>query len=203
MSYSQLLDIRGDKGQEIQYQNLNAVIGTEFCEQWKALKREMDVDIRVLGGQGGSGLLMHSCLPAFQRPGLKMAYVDTDEDGAQFMQDWLKAYRLDVAVCSGITNIPSATEQLIYRFDIAPKAALSQRDLNRMKSLNQLRVITLIPPIDRWAGGIEVPEWINSCTWLRGCRLSEDRIDWTVIASDSVTTEVDRRTIRKFEASAG
>lgn len=203
MSYSQLLDIRGDKGQEIQYQNLNAVIGTEFCEQLKALKRVMGVDIRVLGGQGGSGLLMHSCLPAFQRPGLKMAYVDTDEDGAQFMRDWLKTYRLDVVVCSSITNIPSETEQLIYRFDIGTKAVLSQRDLNWMESLNQLRVITLIPPIDRWAGGIEVPEWINSCTWLRGCRLSEDRIDWTLVASDSATTEIDRRTIGQFETTAG
>lgn len=195
MTYSRFVDIRSNHEQEIEYQNLYDVIGAKLVGQIKLLKHKLGLTVNVLGGGGGSGLQLYMCLPLVEKPTLQMSVVDINRDGADCMRDWLKGFDFRLHVGQSIQKVPRDTEHLVYRFDIDGSPSLAAEDIAAIERMKNLRVMTLIPPIDRHKGGIEVPRWVDRCRWLQKCSTHAEKVSWHIASHSPMAYTMDKGTI--------
>ncbi|KRW83768.1 hypothetical protein [Marinobacter sp. P4B1] len=195
------LDIRTDKGRNLRFQALDGLVIGNLRDRLIHMKETLGCALNILGGGPGSGLLLFCCLPVIEDADAKLTYLDSNEAGAECMREWLKGYSFRVSVCSKVEAIPHDTTHLVLRFDIAPGGPLScQYDLP-IDKLNALKEVTLIPPINQDDGGIDVPEWVDECLWLKGVRSFDDPIQWDVAGTGKGPAVIDQARLRSFETN--
>ena len=150
----------------------------------RALRRlaaRTGANLEVVLGGGGSGRNLFLCLPAIEGRGV-VTILGFDPVTVELLREWIRGFPFQVDIKATPSDVARETTHLVLINDVSEGRLVD--GLEYLPELPSLEQIVFVPPFDR-RKGLEVPEWINECTFVESVSLQPDVITWSLVTTKS------------------
>lgn len=157
------------------------------------LAKEKGALVDVVLGRGGSGRNLFLCLTALEGTGA-LTVLGFNALTVESMRDWARGFTFPVKIQATPSDVPSDTTHLVLIDDVGSHGPMFEC-LENLPDLPSLERITFVPTFDA-RRGLEVPPWVNECTFVKSIRATEETYTWELITTQSFPESTTRTTSR-------
>jgi hypothetical protein len=156
----------------------------------RRLAARTGASIEVVLGRGGSGRNLFVCLPAIEGRGI-LTILGFNALTVEDLRDWSRNFSFQADIMATPSDVARETSHLVLISDFPGERLFD--GLEYLPEMPNLEQITLVPPFDQ-SRGLEVPDWIDECTYLESVRSDPDTVTWTIITTKSFPERTTRTT---------